>query len=119
MKSLSIFLMLLAGFSLSIQGPVNPRLRLALESPVFAATISSLSGGLVLLCIMTTGTFGGAGTGLRGFQSCSNLGLAGRSSRGRFRFRLNHRWPHFLIRLARWRAGVWRVMWSATANKTQ
>jgi bacterial/archaeal transporter family-2 protein len=69
MKSLSIFLMLLAGFCLSIQGPVNSRLRLALESPVFAATISFLSGGLVLLCIMTTGAFGGAGTELRGFQS--------------------------------------------------
>jgi hypothetical protein len=54
---------------LSIQGPVNSRLRLALESPVFAATISFLSGGLILLCIMTTGAFGAAGTGLRGFQS--------------------------------------------------
>jgi hypothetical protein len=54
---------------LSIQGPVNSRLRLALESPVFAATISFLSGGLILLCIKTTGAFGGAGTGLRGFQS--------------------------------------------------
>jgi bacterial/archaeal transporter family-2 protein len=69
MKSLSIFLMLLAGFCLSIQGPVNARLRLALESPVFAATISFLSGSLVLLCIMATGAFGGAGTGPRGFQS--------------------------------------------------
>jgi bacterial/archaeal transporter family-2 protein len=42
--------MLLAGFCLSIQGPINSRLRLALESPVFAAAISFLSGGFILLC---------------------------------------------------------------------
>jgi bacterial/archaeal transporter family-2 protein len=69
MRFLSIFVMLLAGFCLSIQGPVNARLRLALESPVFAATISFLCGSLVLLCIMATGALGGIGTGVRGFQS--------------------------------------------------
>ena len=69
MRLLSIFVMLLAGFCLSIQGPVNARLRLALESPVFAAMISFLGGTVVLLCIMATGAFGGAGTGFRGFQS--------------------------------------------------
>jgi transporter family-2 protein len=69
MRFLSILVMLLAGFCLSIQGPVNARLRLALESPVFASAISFLSGGFVLLCIMATGAFGGAGTGLRGLQS--------------------------------------------------
>jgi bacterial/archaeal transporter family-2 protein len=77
MKFLSIFVMLLAGFCLSIQGPVNARLRLALESPVFAATVSFLSGSLVLLCIMATGAFGGVGTRMRGFQSAplwANLG---------------------------------------------
>jgi transporter family-2 protein len=68
MRFISIFVMLLAGFCLSIQGPVNARLRLALESPVFAATISFLCGSLFLLCIMATG-FGGIGTGVRGFQS--------------------------------------------------
>jgi transporter family-2 protein len=69
MRLISILVMLLAGFCLSIQGPINSRLRLALESPVFAAAISFLSGGFILLCIMATGAFGGMGTGLRGLQS--------------------------------------------------
>jgi bacterial/archaeal transporter family-2 protein len=69
MRFLSLLVMALAGFFLSIQGPVNGRLRLALESPVFAAAISFISGAFVLLCLMTTGAFGGIGTGLRGLQS--------------------------------------------------
>ena len=69
MRSLSILVMLLAGFCLSIQGPINARLRLALESPVFAAAISFFFGGFVLLFIMATGAFGGTGAGLRGLQS--------------------------------------------------
>jgi transporter family-2 protein len=69
MRFLSILVMVLAGFFLSIQGPINARLRLVLESPIFAATISFFSGGFVLLCIMATGAFGGIGTGLRGLQS--------------------------------------------------
>lgn len=60
--------MVLAGFFVSIQGPINARLRLALESPVLTAAISFLSGGFVLLCIMATGAFGGVGIGLRGLQ---------------------------------------------------
>jgi bacterial/archaeal transporter family-2 protein len=69
MRVLSILMMVLAGFCISIQGLVNARLRLALESPVFAATISFFSGGLILLCIMATGALGGIGSGLRGLQS--------------------------------------------------
>jgi uncharacterized membrane protein YdcZ (DUF606 family) len=42
---------------------------MAVESPVLSAAISFLSGGLVLLCIMATGAFGGMGAGLRGMQS--------------------------------------------------
>jgi bacterial/archaeal transporter family-2 protein len=72
MRFLFVFVMVLAGFFVSIQGPINARLRLALESPVFAAAISFLSGGIVLLCIMATGAFGGVGVGLRGLQ-CAPL----------------------------------------------
>lgn len=61
--------MVAAGFFVSIQGPINARLRLSVESPVLGATISFLSGGLLLLCIMATGAFGGVGAGLRGMQS--------------------------------------------------
>jgi len=61
--------MVAAGFFVSIQGPINARLRLSVESPVLGATISFLSGGLLLLCIMASGAFGGVGTGLRGMQS--------------------------------------------------
>jgi bacterial/archaeal transporter family-2 protein len=69
MRLLSILMMVLAGFFISIQGPINARLRMALESPVLAATISFLSAGFVLLCIMATGAFGGTGAGLQGLQS--------------------------------------------------
>jgi transporter family-2 protein len=69
MRLLSILVMLLAGFCLSIQGPINARLRLVLESPVFAAAVSFVTGALVLLCIMAIGAFGGTGSGLRGLQS--------------------------------------------------
>ena len=40
-----------------------------LDSPVLSAAISFLSGGLLLLCIMATGAFGGTGAGLEGMQS--------------------------------------------------
>src|ERR1700758_5402977 len=69
MRLLSILVMVIAGFFVSIQGPINARLRLAVDSPVLSAAISFLSGGLFLLCIMATGAFGGAGTGVRGMQS--------------------------------------------------
>jgi len=69
MRFLPVLVMIVAGFLISIQGPINLRLRLAVESPVLSAAISFLSGGLVLLCIMATGAFGGVGAGLRGMQS--------------------------------------------------
>src|SRR5260370_8449899 len=69
MRLLPILVMVIAGFFISIQGPINARLRLAVDSPVLSAAISFLSGGLLLLCIMATGAFGGTGTGLQGMQS--------------------------------------------------
>src|ERR1700681_974537 len=69
MRLLPVLVMVAAGFFISIQGPINARLRASVESPVLTAAISFLSGGLVLLCIMATGAFGGTGTGLRGMQS--------------------------------------------------
>jgi bacterial/archaeal transporter family-2 protein len=69
MRFLPVLVMVVAGFCISIQGPINARLRLAVDSPVLSATISFLSGGLLLLCIMATGAFGGAGAGLRGMLS--------------------------------------------------
>jgi transporter family-2 protein len=69
MRFLPVLVMIVAGFFISIQGPVNARLRLSVESPVLSAAISFLSGGLLLLCIMATGAFGGTGIGLRGMQS--------------------------------------------------
>ncbi|MGA8659935.1 MAG: DMT family transporter [Chthoniobacterales bacterium] len=69
MRFIPIPVMFAAGFFASIQGPINTRLRVAVESPVLSATISFLSGALVLLCIMATGAFGGTGTGFRGMQS--------------------------------------------------
>lgn len=69
MRFLPVLVMVMAGFFISIQGPINARLRLAVESPVLSAAISFLSGGLILLCIMVTGAFGGPGAGLGGMQS--------------------------------------------------
>ena len=69
MRFLSVLIMFLAGFCVSLQGPINARLRVALESPVMSATLSFLSGTLALLCITATGVFGGAGAGFRGMQS--------------------------------------------------
>ena len=69
MRLLPVLVMVAAGFFISIQGPVNARLRASVESPVLSAAISFLSGGLLLLCIMATGAFGGVGTGFRGMQS--------------------------------------------------
>jgi transporter family-2 protein len=61
--------MVLAGACISLQGPINARLRTAVGSPVVSAAISFLSGGLILCLIMATGAFGGTGTGWRGLQS--------------------------------------------------
>jgi bacterial/archaeal transporter family-2 protein len=69
MRIVPVLVMVLAGFFISIQGPINGRLRLATDSPVLSAAISFLSGGLLLLCIMATGAFGGTGAGLQGMQS--------------------------------------------------
>ena len=69
MRLLPILVMVLAGFFISIQGPINARLRASVESPVLSAAISFLSGGLLLLCIMASGAFGGTGAGLRGMLS--------------------------------------------------
>jgi transporter family-2 protein len=69
MRLLLIVLMIAAGFCIAIQGAVNSRLRLAVESPVLSSAISFLSGGLVLVCLMATGALGGTGTGLRGMQA--------------------------------------------------
>jgi hypothetical protein len=59
MRWLLILLMIAAGFCIAIQGAVNSRLRLAVESPVLSSAISFLSGGFVLVCLMSTGAFGG------------------------------------------------------------
>jgi transporter family-2 protein len=69
MRFLPILVMVVAGFFISIQGPINARLRLAVDSPVLSAAISFLSGGVVLLCVMATGAFGGLGAGAKGMQS--------------------------------------------------
>src|SRR5580700_1099934 len=69
MRLLPVLVMVAAGFFISIQGPINARLRASVESPVLSAAISFLSGGLFLLAIMATGAFGGVGAGLRGMQS--------------------------------------------------
>jgi uncharacterized membrane protein YdcZ (DUF606 family) len=92
MRFLSVLIMFAAGFFVSIQGPVNTRLRVAVESPVLSATISFLSGGLVLLCIMATDAFGGTGAGLRGMQSAPLRDyLGGALARHHLRSRLNCR----------------------------
>jgi transporter family-2 protein len=69
MRLLPVLVMVAAGFFISIQGPINARLRAAVESPVLSAAISFLSGGLFLLAIMATGALGGVGGGFRGMQS--------------------------------------------------
>jgi bacterial/archaeal transporter family-2 protein len=69
MRFLLVLVMVIAGFFISIQGPINARLRVAAGSPVLSAAISFLSGGAILLCVMATGSFGGTGAGLRGLQS--------------------------------------------------
>jgi transporter family-2 protein len=69
MRFLPVLVMVVAGFFISIQGAINARLRVAVDSPVLSAAISFLSGGLLLMCIMATGAFGGPGNGLRGLQS--------------------------------------------------
>jgi transporter family-2 protein len=66
MRLLLILLMIFAGFCIAIQGPINIRLRLAVESPLLSSAISFLSGGLILICL--TVAFG-SGTGFKGMQS--------------------------------------------------
>jgi transporter family-2 protein len=66
MRFVLVLAMVIAGFLVSLQGPINARLRLAVESPVLSAAISFLSGSLLLLLVMAAGVFGGAGAGIRG-----------------------------------------------------
>lgn len=66
MRILPIIIMIAAGIFVSLQGPVNLRLRMATESPVFSAVISFFTGALILLTIAAAGRFGGFGTGFRG-----------------------------------------------------
>ena len=66
MRSLLICLMIGAGFCIAIQGPINFRLRLAVESPLLSSATSFLSGGLILICL--TAALGG-GTGFKGMQT--------------------------------------------------
>ena len=66
---LLVLSMIAAGICVSIQDPVNARLRLAVGSPVFSATVSFLSGTLVLAFVMATGALGGTGLGLSGLSS--------------------------------------------------
>jgi transporter family-2 protein len=69
MRLLLIFLMITAGFCIAIQGPINSRLRLSVNSPILSSAISFLSGGLVLACLTASGTLGGTGSGLKGMLS--------------------------------------------------
>jgi bacterial/archaeal transporter family-2 protein len=69
MRILPIIIMIAAGIFISLQGPVNLRLRMATESPVFSAATSFFTGALILLTIAATGHFGGFGAGLRGLLS--------------------------------------------------
>jgi transporter family-2 protein len=69
MRILPIIVMIAAGIFISLQGPVNLRLRLATESPVFSAAISFFTGALILLTIAAAGGFGGFGAGLRGLST--------------------------------------------------
>ncbi|MBV9491621.1 MAG: DMT family transporter [Verrucomicrobia bacterium] len=66
MRILPILVMIVAGMLVSLQGPVNARLRVATDSPVLSAAISFLSGTLILLLITACGGFGGFGNGIRG-----------------------------------------------------
>ena len=69
MRFLLITLMVAAGFCIAVQGPVNSRLRLAVDSPVLSSAFSFLSGGCVLIILTLTGAFGGTGMGFRGMQT--------------------------------------------------
>ena len=69
MRLLSVLSMVAAGICVSIQGPVNVRLRLAVGSPIFSAAVSFFVGALVLSCVMAFGVFGGFGPGFRGLQN--------------------------------------------------
>ena len=69
MRILPVLIMALAGACISVQGPINARLRTAVGSPVLSAAISFLSGGLILCLIVATGAFGGTGTGWKGLQT--------------------------------------------------
>jgi transporter family-2 protein len=69
MRILPIIVMIAAGSFISLQGPVNLRLRQATESPVLSAAISFFTGALILLAIAAAGGFGGFGAGLRGLST--------------------------------------------------
>jgi bacterial/archaeal transporter family-2 protein len=69
MRLFSVLSMVAAGICVSIQGPVNARLRLAVGSPILSAAVSFFVGALVLSCVMALGVFGGIGHGFRGLQN--------------------------------------------------
>ncbi|HEY0793415.1 MAG TPA: DMT family transporter [Chthoniobacterales bacterium] len=77
MRFLPVLMMIVAGACISIQGPINARLRLATESPVLSAAISFLTGGLLLLVLVASGAFGGTGAGLRGLQTAPPWAFCG------------------------------------------
>jgi bacterial/archaeal transporter family-2 protein len=77
MRLVLVLFMVVAGICVSIQGPVNARLRSAVGSPVFSAAVSFLSGTLVLAFVMATGALGGTGLGLSGLSSAPHWALAG------------------------------------------
>ena len=66
MRLLLVLLMIFAGFCIAIQGPINLRLRLAVESPLMSTAISFLSGGLILICFTVAFR---SGTGFKGMQT--------------------------------------------------
>jgi transporter family-2 protein len=77
MRILPVLVMALAGACVSLQGPINARLRTAVGSPVLSAAISFLSGSLILCLLMATGAFGGMGTGWKAVQSAPNWAYLG------------------------------------------
>ena len=77
MRILPVLIMALGGACVSLQGPINARLRTAVGSPVMSAAISFLSGGLILCFIMATGAFGGTGTGWKGLQTAPSWAYLG------------------------------------------
>src|SRR5438270_13251639 len=77
MRLLPVLIMAVAGACISLQGPINARLRTAVGSPVMSAAISFLSGSLILCLIMAAGAFGGTGTGWKGLQTAPSWAYLG------------------------------------------